>query len=229
MIALDDDSGPLGAVGPRISGIEVINAGDGDDVVDLTSSRYAYGDVTIDGGNGDDVLWSSAGNDTLLGGAGNDQLVSGAGADTLDGGAGSDTLAGGSGNDTYLLGRGYGNDTIIQAGSAAGDLDTARFLAGISVNQLWFGRHGNDLEVSVIGTSDKFTIDRWYKINDPGGADVNKVEQFQTTDGGMTLLAAQVQNLVNAMAAFAPPAAGHTTLSSAQAAALNPVIAANWH
>ena len=232
VIALDDDSGPLGALGvtgPRISGIEVINAGDGNDVVDLTSTRYAYGDVTIDGGNGDDVIWSNAGSDTLIGGAGNDQLVSGAGADSLDGGSGSDTLVGGSGNDTYLLGRGYGNDTIIQAGSAAGDLDTARFLNGISVNQLWFGRHGNDLQVSVIGTSDRFSIDRWYKTNDAGGADINKVEQFQTSDGGKTLLAAQVQNLVNAMAAFAPPAAGQTSLSSAQSAALNPVIAANWH
>ena len=34
--------------------------------------------------------------------------------------------------------------------------------------------------------------------------------------------------LVQAMAAFAPPAAGQTTLNASQQAALAPVIAANW-
>jgi hypothetical protein len=37
-----------------------------------------------------------------------------------------------------------------------------------------------------------------------------------------------VQNLVNAMAAFAPPAAGQSTLPAAYATALTPVLAANW-
>ena len=55
----------------------------------------------------------------------------------------------------------------------------------------------------------------------------HRVEQFKTSDG-KTLLDSQVQNLVSAMAGFAPPAAGQTTLNSARAAALAPVIAANW-
>jgi hypothetical protein len=37
-----------------------------------------------------------------------------------------------------------------------------------------------------------------------------------------------VQNLVDAMAAFAPPAPGQTTLPPEYASQLNPVIAANW-
>jgi hypothetical protein len=53
------------------------------------------------------------------------------------------------------------------------------------------------------------------------------VEQFKTSDG-KTLLDSQVQNLVSAMAGFAPPAAGQTTLSASYATALAPVIAANW-
>lgn len=53
------------------------------------------------------------------------------------------------------------------------------------------------------------------------------VEQFKTSDG-KTLLDSQVQNLVSAMAAFSPPVAGQTTLSASYAAALNPVIVANW-
>jgi hypothetical protein len=38
----------------------------------------------------------------------------------------------------------------------------------------------------------------------------------------------QVDLLVNAMAAFAPPAVGQTTLSATYQSALNPVIAASW-
>ncbi|MDB5814535.1 MAG: hypothetical protein JWN23_1652, partial [Rhodocyclales bacterium] len=54
------------------------------------------------------------------------------------------------------------------------------------------------------------------------------VEQFKSGDG-MTLLDSQVANLVSAMAAFAPPSAGQTTLPASYQTALNPVIAANWH
>ena len=54
------------------------------------------------------------------------------------------------------------------------------------------------------------------------------MEQFKTTDGNRTLLEANVQNLVNAMASFAPPAMGQTTLPAEYQTALAPVIAANW-
>jgi hypothetical protein len=53
------------------------------------------------------------------------------------------------------------------------------------------------------------------------------IEAIKTSDG-KTLLDSQVQNLVNAMAAFAPPAAGQTTLSAAYQTSLAPVLAANW-
>ncbi|TXT35919.1 MAG: putative rtx family calcium-binding cytotoxins and bacteriocins protein, partial [Comamonadaceae bacterium] len=45
---------------------------------------------------------------------------------------------------------------------------------------------------------------------------------------GKTLLDSQVQNLVSAMAGFAPPPAGQTTLSAAYQNTLAPVLAANW-
>ena len=97
----------------------------------------------------------------------------------------------------------------------------AQFGAGIATDQLWFRQVSNNLEVSVIGTADKFTLNNWY-LGNP-----YHVEQFKTSDGKM-LLDSQVQNLVQAMAAFAPPAAGQTTLSAAYQTTLNPVIAANW-
>ena len=105
---------------------------------------------------------------------------------------------------------------------ALGNLDTAQFDSGIAADQLWFRKVSNNLEVSVIGTTDKFTISNWYLGNQ------YHVEQFKTSDG-KTLLDSQVQNLVQAMASFAPPAMGQSSLSTAASAALTPVLAANWY
>jgi Ca2+-binding RTX toxin-like protein len=160
-------------------------------------------------------------NNVLTGNSGANTLTGNAGNDTLDGKAGADSLAGGTGNDTYKLGRGYGADTITENDTTAGNTDVARFEAGITKDQLWFVKTGNHLDVSIIGTSDKLTLTNWYL-----GSQYH-VEQFKTSDG-KTLLDSQVQNLVSAMAGFAPPAAGQTTLSASYAASLSPVMAANW-
>ena len=92
---------------------------------------------------------------------------------------------------------------------------------GVSANQIWLRKVSNNLEVSIIGSSDKMTISNWYL-----GAQYH-VEEFKTSDG-RTLLDSQVQNLVQAMAGFSPPAAGQTTLPPNYADSLSSVIAANW-
>ena len=127
-----------------------------------------------------------------------------------------------SGNDTYILGRGYAADTIIENDTTAGNTDIAQFLTGVAADQIWFQKVGNNLETSIIGTADKLVVKDWYL----GAA--NRVEQFKTTDGAKTLIDSNVQNLVNAMASFAPPAAGQTTLPTNYQTNLAPVIAANW-
>ncbi|MBC7377662.1 MAG: putative Ig domain-containing protein, partial [Burkholderiaceae bacterium] len=149
-------------------------------------------------------------------------LNGGAGNDTLSGGAGKDTLVGGTGDDTYFLGRGFGADTVQENDATPGNQDMALFDAGIATSQLWFKHVGANLEVSVIGTSDKLVVSNWYTDGK------YRVEEFKTSNGA-TLLESQVQNLVSAMAAFAPPATGQTTLSASYTASLAPVIAANWH
>ena len=107
---------------PRISDIEVIYAGEGNDIIDITSDRFSYAAVTLQGEGGDDVLWSSGGNDLLFGGDGNDSLNGGDGDDTLDGGTGNDTMHGGPGDDHLYLNEaapgtqingGEGADTLI--------------------------------------------------------------------------------------------------------------------
>ena len=75
-------------------------------------------------------------------------------------------------------------------------------------------------------TQDIVTLRDWYVGYQYPGSQYH-VEQFQTSDG-KTLLDSQVQNLVSAMAAFAPPTAGQTTLAANYEAVLTPVLAANW-
>jgi Ca2+-binding RTX toxin-like protein len=160
--------------------------------------------------------------EAVKGTAGADALVGTSANDTLDGGAGNDTLNGYTGNDTYVFGRGSERDTVVDNDATAGNTDIAQFGADVSADQLWFTKSGNDLKVSIIGTSDQLTISNWYAGNS------YHVEQFKTSDGKV-LLDSQVQNLVSAMASFSPPAAGQTTLPANYQGSLNTVIAANWH
>ena len=66
----------------------IINALDGDDVVEASGLLDVGLVFQADGGDGNDVLIGSDGNDTLLGGLGDDVLIGGLGLDILDGGAG---------------------------------------------------------------------------------------------------------------------------------------------
>jgi VCBS repeat-containing protein len=75
----------------RIVNLEVINAGAGNDIVDLTSNDFVLAEaIVINGEAGNDTLWGSNGNDIINGGDGNDALFGGLGTDTFTGGAGSD-------------------------------------------------------------------------------------------------------------------------------------------
>ncbi len=196
---------------------ENLNAG-----TDLIQSSVTY-NLTTSAPNVENLTLAGT---TAIDGTGNtlNNVITGnRAANTLSGAAGNDTMTGGKGNDTYILGRGYAADTVVENDATVGNTDVAQFLAGVATDQLWFQQAANNLEVSIIGTTDKLVVKDWYL----GSA--NHVEQFKTTDGGKTLLDSNVQNLVSAMAAFAPPAAGQTTLPPSYQTALAPVIAVNWH
>lgn len=79
----------------RLISIEKIEAGAGNDVIDLTHDVLTYGDIIVDGGDGNDYIWTSVGNDTLYGGNGNDNIWGDAGNDVIYGGNGNDIIYGG--------------------------------------------------------------------------------------------------------------------------------------
>lgn len=110
---------------------------------------------------------------------------------------------------------------MIENDTTAGNADMAQFLSDISANQIWFQHTDNNLEASVIGTADKLVIKDWYV----GSA--YHAAQFRTADG-LTLQDSKVENLVTAMAGFAPPGIGQTTLPPAYELTLDPLITAFW-
>ena len=156
-------------------------------------------------------------NNFIIGNGGSNQLSGGAGDDVLIGNQGVDFLNGGFGNDGYSFARGDGGDQLHDSGG----VDALFFGETIAHDQLWFTRTSNDLSVSLIGTSDEVNITDWY------ADDANKIESIRTTSG-LILYDNQVQQLVDAMAAFAPPSSGELNLSSEYKLSLDPVIAASW-
>jgi Ca2+-binding RTX toxin-like protein len=104
-----------------------VNALDGDDVLDATSSLANSVPLTLDGGNGDDILLGGAGNDTLLGRAGDDVLIGGPGQDILDGSPGDDILI-----------QSIGADRVASADA---------------VGQAWLSRHARTVKGKTVLTT----------------------------------------------------------------------------
>lgn len=199
------------------AGNDRIFGGAGNDYID-----GGRGDDYIEGGDGDDVIVDVSGKNVIKGGDGNDTIT---GTGIMEGGRGNDKLIAGAAdsNDTYIYNRGDGRDTIVEsaAKSSVSNQDVLKFGAGIDQSQLWFNKQGKDLNISIIGSDEGVVIKDWYRGQD------KHVETIQLADGKV-LKDTQVDALVQAMAAFAPPAAGQSSLPDSYATALAPVLAANW-
>ena len=138
--------------------IEAMNAGI--DTVQSSVTHTLSGNVenlTLTGAASINATGNALDN-ILTGNSGANVLDGGAGADTLIGGQGNDTLMGGAGNDRYEFNPGDGADTIVDASG----LDTL-FVGGnlIEANLEGF-RVGNDMLISVMGTTDSITLTNWF-------------------------------------------------------------------
>ncbi|WP_158498830.1 S8 family serine peptidase [Magnetospira sp. QH-2] len=149
----------------------LVNGGDGIDWVyargnsglelDLAVSEveYAVGGDFADhfdasGWADDSNLYGREGDDVLTGGGGDDLLRGDEGADLLMGGAGDDILFGGTGDDVFRFGLGDGADRIQDFN--IGDL--LEFV-GISADSLSVDTLGDDVILSINGTTDSVRVD----------------------------------------------------------------------
>ncbi len=182
--------------------------------------RGEDGNDLLDGGAGADTLHGGNGNDQLKGGDARDALYGGAGNDTLRGGADIDYLKGDAGSDTYLFSAGDGSDLISNYDADPNSIDTARF-EDVAFDQLWFSRSGDDLYLTVAGTSDRVIVSKWY-------TDVhNQLDRIEA--GSSVLLNEQVEALVSAMAAFGVPSGTGKVIPQDVKDTLKPILTQAWN
>ena len=190
-------------------GAEATIGTDQHDVIDRSAET---GPQYISGLSGDDVL---------IGGTGPDRLVGSAGDDSLVGEQGDDRLVGGEGSDAYVFGRNDGTDRIDNVGSNSASTDKLVFEAGIAAEQLWFTQQTDDLRIDVVGNDGTVLVADWFSVTS------KRIDQVETADGS-TLLATDVQQLVDAMAAFAPPTGINENLPQSTLDQLQPTLSAAW-
>jgi Ca2+-binding RTX toxin-like protein len=217
------------------AGNNMLYGGSGGAIADYVP---ATGAVTVNLATGTAAQNGYGGTDTLVGihnvlAGSNAILTAGAGSDTLTATGTHDTLIAGTGTSTLVdsgtLGAfdynlGAGQATIISGAStnatASNELD---FGAGITDNALWFLQAGNDLQIDVMGTTEKVTISNWF------GSSGNRLQEIMA---GGEKLDSQVSQLVQAMAAYSSSHTGFDPTTASQAPndpALQTAISSSWH
>ncbi|HQS39346.1 calcium-binding protein [Polaromonas sp.] len=142
----------------------VENAGEGTDTV-YASVSYALAD------NVERLTLTGSANINAVGNTLNNRL---------EGNAGNNILFGGLGNDTYVWGRGSGQDIIVNFDAGKPSGDTVQLGADIAETDLGLIRQGNDLILSVNGTTDQLTVANYFEN---AGKGANALEKIRFADG----------------------------------------------
>ncbi len=213
-------------------GFDSIRGGEGDDRIRLLEFSPLDGIELIDGGSGmNTIAGTGAANildfsETSLlditvieGRGGRDTITGSTGDDVIRGGRGKDTLSGSAGNDVYLFAPGDGRDVIANGDSDLSSRDTLR-IDDLGYDQVWLSRKRDHLVVTVAGTRDRVLVRDWY--ND----EASQLDAIYA--GGHVLMHGQVDQLVNAMAAFDVPDGVGEVISEQARIELEPVLASVW-
>jgi Ca2+-binding RTX toxin-like protein len=144
----------------------VINGLGGNDTIDASSIKAGVVKLTLNGGDGDDVIKGSQGDDLVNGGRGNDTALLGAGDDTFtwNPGDGSDIVEGQAGSDTMLF-NGANINERIDISANGGRVRFTRDVAAITMDL-------NDVEniaFNALGGADTITV------NDLTGTDISQI------------------------------------------------------
>lgn len=169
------------------------------------SDTQWWGNDTIWGGKGNDMLLGEGGDDVINGGDDNDYLygdwhaaaqkitandyMNYGGKDTLDGGAGSDTIYGGAGNDTLIGGTGNdslygeaGNDSYVIHGGDGRDViqDTQGFNT-LKLSATWL-RDGYVQCMQYFGKNNKYVVRLYTSQNLDNYVDID-ADSWKTITG----------------------------------------------
>ncbi|MEK7592928.1 MAG: calcium-binding protein [Patescibacteria group bacterium] len=202
----------------------VEKSGKGTDTV-LSGFSYTLGD------NLENLTLTGSDNINATGNKRDNVLTGNDGNNILDGGKGHNTLAGGAGDDTLILGKDSENDVLFNSGDGWDTLKTnakdsghdneIRFGAGITHEDLWFSRSGNNLNINILGTDDGMTIEGWYSNKH------RPIDEFETANG-YELDDKKVALLVQAMAGFTATPGSGGMIPTEMPDQLQPVLAAAW-
>jgi Ca2+-binding RTX toxin-like protein len=178
----------------------------------------------------DGVSWSrdqvrdAATTYTWVGSTSNASLSGNAyGTNVFQFGGGTEVANGGARSNFYQVSSGTGQATI-NLPTASGSKNELDFV-GISNDQLWFGRSGDNLFVDLLGTNTSVTVNGWFS-----GAG----SQLQEITAGGLKIDGQVSQLVQAMATYSANNPGFDPTSSSlhtvpNDTSLQSTMSAAWH
>jgi Ca2+-binding RTX toxin-like protein len=144
----------------------VINGLGGADTIDASSIKAGQVKLTLNGGDGDDVIRGSQGDDLVNGGRGNDTALLGAGNDTFvwNPGDGSDIVEGQAGSDTLLFNGANVNENI-DISANGGRVRLFRDVGNVTMDLNGI----ENIQLNALGGADTITV------NDLTGTDVSQV------------------------------------------------------
>ncbi|MBR8140854.1 S8 family serine peptidase [Burkholderia sp. AU19243] len=186
-----------------------VNAGDGNNAVTTSDSS-----ASISVGNGNNAI--SGQFRSLSVGSGKNIIYSAGAAAIIDLGDGHNAATIAGSLSTVHVKRGtYELDYV-------GPLGKLVFGTDVSSERLWFRSAGQDLKISVVGGAGDVTLKNWYAKSPDRPSNI-------VAGDGKNLSSYSVENLVQAMAAFAPPSAGIMAPTPDTQKSLQPTLAANWY
>ncbi|MBS9440050.1 calcium-binding protein, partial [Photorhabdus noenieputensis] len=240
-VTLGDESK---TVNVKAVGVKMV-AGNGDNTVNVAESmsnitlgngnNVIVGDINkLTVGHGNNSITDTGGGATMKVGDGNNHIVTSGTMSRVEVGNGDNHIV--TSGTMSKVKVGDGNNNIVTSGTMStvevghgdndlefsGDMGDLVFGKDISPERLWFQHEGQDLQISVIGSKQEVTLHNWYASPSERPGSIMAGDGHRLTDRN-------VENLVQAMAAFAPPTPATTMLGDVEQQRLQPVLAANWH